>query len=220
MSRSALLVFDLDGTLIDSSRDLADSANEMLSHYGGAPLTERAVISMVGAGAPQLVARALRAAAIDKPVDEALELFLDSYDRRLTRYTRPYQGIPELLQSLDEAGVHMSVLTNKPLEQTVRILDTLNLAGYFDRCVGGNGPWPRKPAPDGLNFLMRHAGVGPEGTTMIGDSAVDLETARNADVRICLARYGFGFADMNPGLLRGDELIVDHPVEIAELVAG
>jgi phosphoglycolate phosphatase len=215
MSRSRLLVFDLDGTLIDSSRDLADSANEMLAHYGGAPLAERAIISMVGAGAPQLVARVLRAAAIEKLVDEALPLFLDSYDRRLTRHTRPYAGIPELLQSMDEAGMQMSVLTNKPLWQTTRILDTLNLAEFFDHCLGGDGPWPRKPAPDALNFLMREAAVGPDATTMIGDSSVDLQTARNASVRICLARYGFGFVDIDPALLRGDELIVDHPREIA-----
>src|SRR5437868_3807881 len=96
-----LIVFDLDGTLIDSRRDLSDSANEMLASYGAAPLSEEAVGKMVGAGAAQLVARVLARAAVDVSLEQALARFLNIYDTRLTNHTRPYPGIPEILQELD-----------------------------------------------------------------------------------------------------------------------
>jgi phosphoglycolate phosphatase len=211
-------VFDLDGTLIDSKRDLADSANEMLTGYGAAPLTEDAVGRMVGGGAAQLVARALAAAQLDVALDEALARFLDSYDRRLTNHTRPYRGIPELLAGLESERVKMALLTNKPLDASSRILETFGLSRFFRLRVGGDGPWPRKPAPEGLQFLMAEESAQPSHTVMVGDSFVDLATARNAGVRICLARYGFGFADLAPETLRGDELIVDAPGEIAGAV--
>ena len=215
---SRLVVFDLDGTLVDSKRDLADSANEMLRGYGAAALPVDAIAHMVGAGAAQLVARALQAARLDVPLDEALAHFLDSYDRRLTNHTRPYQGIPEMLAELESEGVNMALLTNKPLEASERILETFRLSRFFRLRVGGDGPWPRKPAPEGLRFLMEEASAQPSHTVLVGDSAVDLATARNAGVRICLARYGFGFADLAPETLRGDELVVDQPCQIVGAV--
>ena len=215
---SSLVVFDLDGTLIDSRRDLADSANEMLTGYGAAPLSEDAVGHMVGAGAAQLVARVLEAAHLDVPLENALARFLSSYDRRLTNHTRPYHGIPELLNELASENVKMALLTNKPLDASTRILETFGLSRFFRLRVGGDGPWPRKPAPDGLRFLMKEESVEPSQTVMVGDSFVDMQTARNAGVRVCLARYGFGFADLPADTLRGDELLVDQPREIADAV--
>jgi len=213
-----LVVFDLDGTLIDSKRDLADSANEMLTGYGAAALTEDAIGHMVGAGAAQLVARVLQAAQLNVPLDEALARFLENYDRRLTNHTRPYHGIPELLAELESEGVKMSLLTNKPLEASARILEAFGLSKFFRLRVGGDGPWPRKPAPEGLRFLMKEESADSSQTMLVGDSGVDLSTARNAGVRICLARYGFGFADVAPETLRGDELLVDEPSQIAGAV--
>ena len=213
-----LVVFDLDGTLIDSKRDLADSANEMLTGYGAAALTEDAIGHMVGAGAAQLVARVLQAAELKVPLDEALARFLENYDRRLTNHTRPYHGIPELLAELESEGVKMSLLTNKPLEASARILEAFGLSKFFRLRVGGDGPWPRKPAPEGLRFLMKEESADSSQTMLVGDSGVDLSTARNAGVRICLARYGFGFADVAPETLRGDELLVDEPRQIAGAV--
>ena len=214
MPAEVFAVFDLDGTLIDSRRDLADSANEMLAGYGSAPLGEDRIASMVGCGAPTLVKRVLTAAGNAAPVEEALARFLAAYDGRLTNWTRPYEGIPDLLDVLQADGIAMALLTNKPLEQSVMILDALGLAEYFRWVVGGDGPWPRKPAPDGMQFLMKQAAAAPEETVLIGDSAIDLQTARNAGVRICLARYGFGFADLAMSDLRGDESLVDAPGEI------
>jgi phosphoglycolate phosphatase len=213
-----LLAFDLDGTLIDSRRDLADSANEMLAAYGAPPLADEAVVRMVGAGAEQLVARALAAAGVDPPVENALARFLAIYDRRLTNVTRPYTGVPDLLKHLCAQHLDMALVTNKPLEQSVQILKAFDLLKYFRWRIGGDGPLPRKPAPDGLYAVMRDAAAGKDDTMLVGDSGVDLQTARNAGVRICLARYGFGFADIAPGTLTGDELIVDAPHEIADAV--
>ena len=215
MPSTRLAVFDLDGTLIDSRRDLADSANEMLAGYGARLLDEEQIASMVGCGAPTLVKRVMTAAGVDAPLEEALARFLTAYDERLTHYTRPYDGIPAVLDELRSRAVTMALLTNKPLEQSVRILDVLGLSKYFQWVVGGDGPWPRKPEPDGMRFLMRQAAAGPGETVLVGDSRIDLQTSRNAGVGICLARYGFGFADLAVGDLRGDEWLVDTPAEIA-----
>ena len=212
---TTLAVFDLDGTLIDSRRDLAESANEMLAGYGAAALPEVDIASMIGCGAATLVKRVITTAGVDASLDEALGRFLSVYDGRLTRHTRPYEGIPQLLDELRLHGISMALLTNKPREQSVKILDVFALSKYFRWVVGGDGPWPRKPAPDGARFLMNQASAGPGETMIIGDSMVDLQTSRNAGVRICLARYGFGFADLDADQLRGDESLVDTPKDIA-----
>jgi phosphoglycolate phosphatase len=215
MDPPGLAVFDLDGTLIDSRRDLADSANEMLAGYGAPPLADERVVSMVGGGAATLVRRVLEEASVDAPIEPALARFLAVYDRRLVNHTRPYEGIPGLLDELGRRPIVMALLTNKPLEQSVAILERFQLSKYFRWVVGGDGPWPRKPSPDALRYLMELASLGPGETMLIGDSTVDLQTSRNAGVRICLARYGFGFADIPSDDLRGDELVIDSPAAIA-----
>src|ERR687895_123265 len=171
MPSTRLVVFDLDGTLIDSRRDLADSANEMLGVYGAGPLADDHVASMVGCGAPTLVKRVLAAGDVDVPLTEALPRFLTAYDQRLTHHTRPYDGIPDVLADMRSRDMSMALLTNKPFEQSVRILGAFGLAKYFQWVVGGDGPFPRKPAPDGLRFLMMQASVTADETVLIGDSA-------------------------------------------------
>ena len=101
---------------------------------------------------------------LDVPLDEALARFLESYDRRLTNHTRPYPGIPEMLEELGSEGVKMSLLTNKPLGASERILEAFGLARFFPLRVGGDGPWPRKPAPEGLRFLMKEESAEPSQT--------------------------------------------------------
>jgi phosphoglycolate phosphatase len=210
-----LAVFDLDGTLIDSRRDLADSANEMLAGYGAPALADDHIVSMIGCGAATLVKRVITAAGVDTPLEDALTRFLTAYDARLTHHTRPYDGIHRVLDDLRSYEVSMALLTNKPREQTLKILDIFGLSKYFRWVVGGDGPWPRKPAPDAMRFLMNQASAGPSETILIGDSMVDLQTSRNAGVRVCLTRYGFGFADLVPDELWGNESLVDSPSEIA-----
>jgi phosphoglycolate phosphatase len=213
-----LAVFDLDGTLIDSRRDLAESANALLAGYGAPAIAEEDIVRMIGCGAATLVKRVLSAAGIAAPIEEALPRFLSAYDERLTRHTRPYDGVPVLLDRLRDQRMPMALLTNKPLGQTADILETFGMSEYFRWSVGGDGPWPRKPSPEGLRHLMTQALAEPVETVLIGDSSVDLETARNAGVRICLARYGFGFSDLASDTLNGDELLADSPADIADLL--
>jgi phosphoglycolate phosphatase len=212
------LVFDLDGTLIDSQRDLADAANALVAEHGGRALTEDEVARMVGEGAAVLVQRALRAAGLDPGMPGALARFLALYQERLTDHTRPYAGIPEALDTLRSRGHSLAVLTNKPQHATETILTRLELARAFSAVVGGDTAAGRKPDPAGLQRLIEGAGADRASTVLIGDSPVDLETARRGGTRICLARYGFGYRFDASGF-RGDEMFVETPAEIVDRLA-
>jgi phosphoglycolate phosphatase len=207
-----LVVFDLDGTLVDSRRDLANATNALLVELGGAPLDEDAVTGMVGEGAGLLVRRALTAAGLDPGTAGALERFLALYDTRLLDHTRPYPGVTEALDWL-RPRVRMAVLTNKPERATRAVLSGLGLSPYFMELIGGDSMHGRKPDPAGLLHLAAAVGAEPADVLMVGDSAVDLDTARRAGTRICLARYGFGFR-IPAGDLRDDDLRVDSPLEL------
>jgi phosphoglycolate phosphatase len=207
-----LIVFDLDGTLVDSHRDIANAANALVQELGGEPLPDAAIVAMVGEGAALLVRRALVAAGLDPATSGALDRFLGLYDERLLEHTAPYDGTVEMLAQLGKE-MPLSVLTNKPQGPTERLLEGLRLRDYFKDVVGGDTPLGRKPDPAGLLKLAASAGVAPEQTLMVGDSPVDLGTARNAGTGICLVRYGFGFR-FAPADFRGDELFADSPAEL------
>ncbi|HYT76046.1 MAG TPA: HAD-IA family hydrolase [Vicinamibacterales bacterium] len=211
-----LIVFDLDGTLIDSQRDLADAANALIVERGGAPLAVDAIAGMVGEGAALLVGRALRARGLDGEDPTALPRFLELYDERLLAHTRLYAGVRETLGAL-HPRVPLAILTNKPQHATDRILEGLDVARFFRWVLGGDTPSGRKPEPDGLRHLMSEASATAADTIMVGDSAIDLKTARAAGTRICLARYGFGFRGVD-GLLTGDEMLIDRPERLVDLV--
>jgi phosphoglycolate phosphatase len=213
-----LVAFDLDGTLVDSSGDLADSGNALLAGYGASRLPSTAVVAMVGDGARELVRRLLTAGALDVPLDEALERFLALYDERLLATTVPYDGMPALLDDL-KSRARLAVLTNKPLVASERILRGLGLREFFDDVIGGDSDFGRKPNPDGLLALMDRAGASAAETLMVGDSVTDLRTARAAGTAACMARYGFGFAQMPADELGGAAYLVDRPGEIASVVS-
>ena len=212
-----LYVFDLDGTLVDSRRDIADAANALLVACGAAPISEVDIGRMVGDGAARLVSRAFRASGVELPHD-ALERYLAFYDERLLNHTRPYHGMPAVLEALRRRA-SLAVLTNKPIASTRRILDGLDLARFFppDAVLGGDGPFPRKPEPDGLRHLIAAAGVDAAATLMIGDSSIDLKTARAAATQVCLARYGFGFDTIPLHELAPGERAVDAPDQLLSL---
>ncbi len=207
-----MLIFDLDGTLIDSSHDIAASASEMVQSYGAAPIPEADVIPMVGDGAPVLVARALTHARLPLDTPDALRRFLTIYDRRALDRTVPYPGITEVLALLIESGP-LAVLTNKPLRATEHVLQALGLRGFFTHVLGGDGPHRRKPAPDGLRVLMEMSATPP---VMIGDSPADADAAEAAGCPFVLARYGFGIVRFD-GRWPSAALIVDHPRELVSL---
>ena len=211
-----LVVFDLDGTLVDSSRDLADAVNALLAELGAPALSRALVTSMVGEGAAVLVKRALTAAGLDPDTPHALERFLEHYDARLLDSTRPY---PEMLDTLNrlQPRHRLAVLTNKPGRPTAEILKGLEIDSLFSDVIGGDSGHGRKPDPAGLLDLVRRASVTPRETLLVGDSPVDLETSRRAGTHICLARYGFGYRFEGNGF-RGDEYFIDGPAQLPAII--
>lgn len=190
------VLFDLDGTLIDSRRDLADAANALVAELGGTPLSEEAIGRMVGEGAALLVRRAVQAAGVRIPdLSRALHRFLEIYDAHLLNHTRLYDGMADVVR-LARTRARVTVLTNKPLAPTERILEGLGVRELFDDVVGGDSPLPRKPDPSALFAMMRSAGSSPERTLLVGDSAIDLETAQRAGAHCCLVSFGFGFQNL------------------------
>jgi phosphoglycolate phosphatase len=211
-----LLIFDLDGTLVDSHGDLADATNALLMELGRAPLASEDVTRMVGEGAAVLVRRALTKAGLDSDTPGALDRFLALYDERLLATTKPYDGMVETLDRLRPSH-RLAVLTNKPARAASRLLDGLGLADRFDDIVGGDTEYGRKPDPAGLLALVSKAGVEPDQAVLVGDSPIDLATARRAGARVCLARYGFGYR-FEPGDFDGSETFIDAPRELMRVV--
>jgi phosphoglycolate phosphatase len=211
-------VFDLDGTLVDSLQDLADSANALLVECGRSPLASDAIGRMVGDGAATLVSRAFAATGGSPPPD-ALARFLAIYDAKLLTFTRPYPGIPEALEAL-AARSTVAVLTNKPLGATRQILRGLDLDRHFrpEHVLGGDGPFPRKPDPAALQHLIRLAGATASAAVLVGDSVVDARTGRSAGVAVCLARYGFGFRSFPPSELDPRDRVVDRALDLPNLL--
>jgi phosphoglycolate phosphatase len=190
----------------------------MLLELGGGPLEIDEITRMVGDGAAVLVTRALSRAGLDPRTPGALDTFLARYGERLIAHTRPYPGIPEALAALRAQGRTLAVLTNKPQDLTARVLDLLGLSAFFSDARGGDTPAGRKPHPAGLLQIAERAGAAPSSTVLVGDSPVDMETARRAGTQVCLARYGFGYR-FDPDAFRGDEMFVDTPAELPDRLA-
>lgn len=212
-----LIAFDLDGTLIDSQRDLAESANRMLATYGAGPLELADIASMVGDGARQLVLRALEAAGVETDDVSALARFVEIYSQHLVVHTRPYDGIPELLERLDGRAA-LAVLTNKPEGMSRRLLEAFGMTRFFPWVIGGDSPrFPRKPDPAGLRHLIDVTGATPRTTVFVGDSMVDVATARTIGAHVCAADYGFGKL-RQPLVLAPGELLATVPDDLAGLL--
>ena len=211
-----LIAFDLDGTLIDSRRDLADAADALIVELGGAPLGEEAIGRMVGEGAALLVRRALDAAGLgDRP--GAVGRFLEIYDAHLLNHTRLYDGMADVVRTAGQYG-RVVVLTNKPTQPSERILDALGVRDLFEEVVGGDSAYPRKPDPAALFAMMRTADASPDRTLLVGDSAIDLETAQRAGCRCCLAAFGFGYRTLPPDRLSGREWVVEDAAALTRAI--
>jgi phosphoglycolate phosphatase len=186
-----LTIFDLDGTLIDSKLDLAHAVNAALEHLGLPRLTLERIASYVGNGAPILMRRAIGPEASEEEVARGLTYFMQYYRDHMLDYTTLYPGVRETLDLLRDRGAKMAVLTNKPVGLSKAIVAGLGLDGHFFQVYGGNSFEQKKPHPVGIEILMSEAGVTAGKTMMVGDSAVDVQTARNAGIQSCGVTYGF-----------------------------
>lgn len=197
-------MFDLDGTLVDSRADISESVNHVLSAFNLPALPDSEIAGYVGRGVSSLV-RSVLGEGNQKLFKKAMPLFKAYYAEHLLDHTVLYPGVRELLESLDT--YRKAVVTNKPTEYSVRILEGLGVAGFFQTVLGGDKVPVKKPAPDGLLELAREFGVVPGNVLMVGDSTMDIEAGKNAGAKTCAVTYGFGRkADLD---LAGPDYILD-----------
>ncbi len=212
-----LLIFDLDGTLIDSRLDLIHSVNAMLKHFGRPALPGDVIASYVGDGAPMLVRRALGDPRDEAVIKEGLEHFLGYYRVHKLDHTHLYDGIKEMLTTIrnsDGISRQMAVLSNKPVIPSRAIVEALGLAEFFIHVYGGNSFSTKKPDPHGAQTILRETKTRPQETLMIGDSSVDVITGRNANLWTCGVTYGFAphtLCEAPP------DVTIDKPHELADL---
>jgi phosphoglycolate phosphatase len=210
-----LVIFDLDGTLIDSKLDLAHSVNAARAHLGLEPIGNDTVYSYVGNGAPVLIRKALGPQASEDEVRRALDFFLAYYRDHMLDYTVLYPGVREALDRLLAEGVTMAVLTNKPVRFSQAIVAGLGLSAHFRHVYGGNSFLHKKPDPIGVETLISQCGADRARTLMVGDSSVDILTARNASVKSCGVTWGFQpetFAEYPP------DLLIDRAEQLADII--
>jgi phosphoglycolate phosphatase len=212
--RIRALIFDLDGTLIDSKQDLVLSVNATLRAIGREELPADLVASYVGSGAPVLIGRALGGSPDSEELQRALRYFLSHYEQHQLDNTRAYPGVREALVQLN--GTPMAVLTNKPANISVRILEGLGLAQFFQVIYGGNSFVTKKPDPLGANTVLSDLQAAASEAAMVGDSEVDVQTARNAGMISAIVNFGFGIHDR--GKYPAD-VYLDRMEELLPLVA-
>jgi phosphoglycolate phosphatase len=212
------LLFDLDGTLVDSVPDLAAAANQLLAALGHAPLGEAEIAAMVGDGVAKLVERALAARQAEaNALEPAVARFTAIYEAGATTRTRPYPGVPEVLRELAGAGTALAVCTNKPEQATRAVLEGLDLARFFPVVLGGDSLPARKPDPAPLRAALDRLGLPPAKAAMVGDHRNDVLAADGAGVAAIFARYGYGLATL--GALKPAAMI-DAFAELPQVLAG
>ena len=208
-------VFDLDGTLLNTLADLADSGNELLASYDMAPHPEKAYRYYVGNGSRKLMERILPGRTPEQ-IDEALARYKAIYEKRLTMKTTPYTGILEMLSALRTRGVRMAVCTNKHVSAAEVLIRKYFPADSFDAYEGDCPGVPRKPDPAHVRIVLDKMGVGPEETVYLGDSGVDMQTAVNAGVLPVGVLWGF--REKEELTENGAEILLSQPLELLEKV--
>ena len=213
-----LLIFDLDGTLIDSRLDLIHSVNAMLRHLQRPELAGDVVASYVGDGAPMLVRRALGDPQDESVFTRALEYFLSYYRVHKLDHTHVYEGVREALAAIRSSANGtprtMAVLSNKPVNPSRGIVEALGLGEFFASVYGGNSFPTKKPDPEGARSILKEAGANPDETLIVGDSAIDITTGRNAGLWTCGVTYGFAPHTLQ---IAPPDVVLDTPQELAEL---
>jgi len=217
-----LVIFDLDGTLIDSRLDLVHSVNAAISHIGKPELPEHLIASYVGDGAPALIQRALGGDTVDEAlIRKGLAFFLTYYRDHKLDHTTLYEGIKTALSRVQNSGNgvprKMAVLTNKPVNPSRAIVEALGLKPFFSQVYGGNSFDTKKPDPEGARKLLSESGVRPEEAAIVGDSHTDVETGHNAGLWTVGVTYGFAphtLMDARP------DVLVDTPAELGAVFGG
>jgi phosphoglycolate phosphatase len=222
-----LLIFDLDGTLIDSREDLANSINAMLIHFGKKELPHEVIASYIGDGAPMLVRRSLGDPDDENFVQDAMLYFLSWYREHKLDTTYVYEGVKEALNAIQKSrngasaqgtpSLKMAVLSNKPVGPSRAIVEALGLGQYFFQVYGGNSFHTKKPDPTGVQALLEEAEVAAEETVIIGDSDIDVLTARNSGIYSVGVTYGLAphtLQDAPP------DVLIDHPRELADVLGN
>jgi len=214
-----LLIFDLDGTLIDSRLDLVHSVNAMLRNFKRPELPDDVIASYVGDGAPTLIRRALGDPRDQAFLKEALEFFVVYYRAHKLDNTHLYAGVKEMLTAVQQANGterKLAVLSNKPVNPSRAIVEALGIAGFFLSVYGGNSFPTKKPDPEGVHTILREAGARAEETLIVGDSDIDVLTGRNAGLWTCGVTYGFAPQSLS---LAPPDVTVESPRELAEVFA-
>jgi phosphoglycolate phosphatase len=211
-----LVIFDLDGTLIDSRLDLFNSINATLRHFNHPELPGEVVASYVGDGAPMLVRRALGDPEDEGFFKQALDFFLAYYREHKLDNTVVYEGIPEALRRIQGNGVSrtMAVLSNKPVNPSRAIVDALGLGHFFVQVYGGNSFETKKPDPLGVKTLLKETATAAEHAMIVGDSSIDVLTGRNAGITTCGVTYGFAphtLCESPP------DVVIESPKQLGEL---
>jgi phosphoglycolate phosphatase len=221
-----LVIFDLDGTLIDSRLDLVHSVNAALRHIGRPELPDDVIASYVGDGAPILIQRALGGEAVEEAiVRRGLQFFLSYYREHKLDHTTVYAGIRESLTAIQSANGarqkdgsavprKLAVLSNKPVGPSRAIIEALGMGPFFTQIYGGNSFASKKPDPEGARALLEENGVRPEEAVIVGDSHVDVETGRNAGLWTVGVSYGFAPHTLEDA---APDVLVDRPREMAEV---
>jgi phosphoglycolate phosphatase len=210
-----LIIFDLDGTLIDSSKDLTISTNATRAHFDLPPLDEQVVSSYVGDGAPVLIRRAMGPGATEETVASALAFFLSYYRAHALEHTKLYTGVRGMVEDLAREGHKLGVLTNKPRKISFDILAALGIEHLFLHVYGGDTFANKKPDPAGILVMAKETAVPISETLMVGDSKVDVQTARNAGARSCGVTWGFQpetFDEFPP------DFIIERPLDLINTV--
>ena len=213
-----LLIFDLDGTLVDSRLDLIASVNATLRYFNRSELPGEVIASYVGDGAPMLMRRALGDPKNEDFFKQALDFFLAYYKEHKLDHTTVYPGVAEALKHLQSNGSErkLAVLSNKPVNPSRAIVNALGLGGFFFRVYGGNSFETKKPDPFGVKTLLQESGTAPEHAMIIGDSSVDVLTGRNAGIATCGVTYGFAPHTLGEA---PPDVLVDSPQDLADVFA-
>jgi len=221
LGRFHALIFDLDGTLIDSAPDLQAAGNRMLEPLGRRTVSVEEVQMMIGDGVPKLVERCFEATG-DIPPDDAfqkhVQSFIADYEPRSAELTKAFDGAVDVLKSLQTRGIKLSICTNKPYGATMEILEKLGLAPYFDVVIGGDTlPGIKKPDPRHLQAALAKMGVGPAEAAMIGDNGNDVKAAHAAELPVVLLSHGYTKIPVSE---LGGEAVIDHFSDLETTLAG